>query len=236
MEYAGSLSGHSPISKSYQIGEAMANAGVPVVVGGAGNAGPVLAATTTASDLIGITENIQATLVTAQQTDNSDPARIISVITNPDAIYKARLSGGATSGTDLTTFTETSGSTSGLVVTDSGDLFDNPDMDEGTIHCFSGANVGISRKIASTSGAAATVAVAFPHDIVIGDKFFTVPFAIGENQFVQLTSDLTQINASVTIDTDNNNFRVYDLELNGVSDSFALIIPFDHIFAAGGSI
>lgn len=236
MEYAGSLSGHSPVSRVFQIGEAMANAGVPVLVGGAGNAGLSLASTTAASDLVGITENKQATLVTAQQTDNSDPERTISVITNSDAIYRARLSGGATSGTDLTTHTVTTASTDGLVVTASASAFDSPELDEGTIHCISGANVGISRKITSTSGSAATVTVAFPNDINVGDTFIAVPYAEGEDQFVQLTSDLTQIDASVAVDTNNNNFRVYGLELNGVSDSFLLVIPFDHIFAAGGSI
>lgn len=234
MDYAFAFSGSTPIIKKYQIGEAMADGGVPVVVGGAGNAGLSLAATTTASDLVGITSNEQDTLVTAQQSDNSDPGRTVSVVINPDAVYKARLSGGATAGTDLTTFTVTTASTTGLVVT-AGD-FNTVDRDEGTIHCFSGANVGISRKITSTSTTVANVTVAFPFDIDVGDQFIAVPFSPGEDQFVQLTSDLTQIDTSVATDTDNNNFRVVGLELAGVDDSFALIVPFDHIFAAGGSI
>jgi len=234
MDYAFAFSGGSPIIKKFQIGEAMADGGVPVVVGGAGNAGLSLAATTTASDLVGITSNDQATLVTAQQTDNSDPGREISVTVNPDAVYRARLSGGATSGTDLATFTVTTASTTGLVVT--AGVFDSPTLDEGTIHCISGANVGITRKITSVSATAATVTVAFPNDINVGDQFIAVPYSPGEDQFVQLTSDLTQLDASVAVDTDNNNFRVIGLEFDGVDNSFALIVPFDHIFAAGGSI
>ena len=154
MEYAFAFSGGSPIIKKYQIGEAMADGGVPVLVGGAGNAGLSLASTTAASDLVGITSNPQDTLVTAQQSDNSDPAREISVIINPDAVYRAKLSGGATSGTDLTAHTVTTASATGLVVTASGSTFDSPELDEGTIHCISGANVGITRKITSTSGSA----------------------------------------------------------------------------------
>lgn len=236
MEYAGSFSGSSPISRKFQIGEAMADAGVPVVVGGATVAGLSLAATTTASDFVGVTENLQATLVTAQQTDNSDPAREVSVIVNADAFFKAILSGGATSGTDLTTHTVTTASTNGLLVTASASTFDSPEMADGSIHCIGGANVGITRKITSTSGSAATVKTAFPNDINVGDTFIVVPYSVGEDQFVQLTSDLTQLDASVAVDVNNNNFRVYGLELNGVGDSFALIFAFDHIFAAGGSI
>jgi hypothetical protein len=234
MDYAFAFSGGSPIIRKFQIGEAMANAGVPVLVGGAGNAGLALASTTAASDLMGITVDVQDTLVTAQQTDNSDPAREVSVIINPDAVYRARLSGGATSGTDLTTYTVTTASTDGLTVT-AGD-FNTVDLDEGTIHCIGGANVGISRKITSTSTTAATVTVAFPHDIAVGDTFIAVPYSPGEDQFVQLTSDFTQLDCSVATDTNNNNFRVIGLELNGVGDSNALIVPFDHVLAAGGSI
>lgn len=234
MDYAFAFSGGSPIIRKFQIGDAMANRGVPVLVGGAGEEGVVLASTTAASDLVGITTDVQDTVVTAQQTDNSDPARLVSVIVNPDAVYRAKLSGGATSGTDLTTYTVTTASTDGLTVT-AGD-FNTVDFDEGTIHCISGANVGISRKITSTSTTAATVTVAFPHDIAVGDEFVVVPFTPGEDQFVQLTSDFTEIDCSVATDTDNNNFRVLGLEMDGVGNSHALIIPFDHIYAAGGSI
>ncbi len=233
MEYAYSFSGGAAVRLTYQIGEAMANAGVPVVIGGAGNAGLALAATTTASDLVGVTLDLQATLVTAQQTDNSDPERKVTVVVNPDAVYKVKLSGGATSGTDLGTETVTTASTTGLDVV-TGTDFSN--FDEGTIHCVTGNNVGISRKIGFGDATDATVVVAFPNDIAVGDTFIVVPYGLVENQFVQLTTDLTELDASAAVDTDNNNFRVISLDLNSESDSFAYVVPFDHIFAAGGSI
>jgi hypothetical protein len=232
MDFAFAFSGGSPVSKKFQIGETMANAGVPVVIGGAGNEGLALPTTTAAADLVGLTENA-ATLLTAQQTGNVDPAAYVSAIINPDAVYKARLSGGATTGTDLTTYTVTTASTTGLDVV-TGDDFSN--FDEGTIHCISGNNLGISRKITVGDATDASVTVAFPFDIAVGDKFIVVPYTPGENQFVQLTSDFLELDASAAVDTDNNNFRVLDLILNGVSDSYALIVPFDHLFAAGGSI
>lgn len=232
MDFAFAFSGGSPIVRKFQIGETMANAGVPVLVGGSGNEGLALPTTTAAADLVGITTN-SATLVTAQQTDNSDTERTVSVITNPDAVYRARLSGGATSGTDLTVYTVTTASTTGLDVVTTDD-FSN--FDEGTIHCISGNNLGISRKITVGDATDASVTVAFPYDIAVGDTFIVVPFTPGEDQFVQLTSDFTEVDASVAVDTDNNNFRVFGLELNGVSDSYVLLVPFDHIFAAGGSV
>ena len=234
MKLAFMMNGGSPSRRLFQIGEAMATAGVPVVVGGAGNEGLALAATTTASDLVGVTLDVQATLVTAQQSDNSDPAREVTVITNADAVYSANCSGSATAGTDLSTFTVTTASTTGLVVT-AGD-FNTVDLDEGSIHCIEGANVGITRKITSTTTSAATVKVAFPNDIDVGDKFIAVPFTPGEDQFVQLTSNLAEVDCSVTVDTDNNNFRVLDVLFDGIDNTTVLLMPFDHIYAAGGSI
>ena len=238
MEVSGFFSGGAPIIKKYQIGEAMANSGVPVVVGGAGVAGLSLAATTTASDLVGITLDSQATLVTAQQADNSDPSRQVSVVVNPDVILKAILSGGATADTALTTGTVDTASTTGLDVNTE---IDYTNFDEGSIFGYSGANVSILRKIGVGDATDATVVVAFPIDIAVGDVFLHVPFSPGENQFVQLTSNLVQVDASAAVDTDNNNFRVIELIMkdsseDGVTTSSVIITPFDHLFACGGSI
>jgi len=233
MDVIGNFAGKSPVILPFQIGEAMAAAGVPVVVGGAGIGGVSLAATTTASDFIGITTNIQATLVTAQQAGNADPERLVRVIVNPDMIIKARLSGSSTSGADLTVYTVTTASTTGLDVV-TGDDFTN--FDEGAIHCIKGANVGVTRKIGVGDATDATVVIAFPNDIAVGDQFIVLPFFPGENQFVQLTTDLTEVDASAAVDTDNNNFRVLNFQLDGVSNSHVLLVPFDSLYAAGGSI
>lgn len=233
MELAFMMNGGTPSRRKFQIGEAMATAGVPVVVGGSNNEGLALAATTTASDLVGVTLDVQATLVTAQDA-GADPAREVTVITNPDAVYRALCSGGATAGTVLSTFTVTTASTDGLVVT--AGVFDSPSLDEGTIHCISGANVGITRKITSVSSTAATVKIAFPNDIDVGDEFIAVPFFPGEDQFVQLTSNLAEVDCSVATDTDNNNFRVLDVLFDGTDNTKVLLLPFDHIYASGGSI
>jgi len=238
MQFSGLFSGGAPIIKKFQIGEAMANAGVPVVVGGAGIAGVSLASTTAAADLVGLTLDAQATLVTAQQTDNSDPSRQVSVVVNPDIIIKALLSGGATSDTALIIGTVDVASTTGLDVNTE---IDYTNFDEGSIFGFTGANAGILRKITVGDSTDASVTIAFPVDIDVGDVFLHVPFSGGENQFVQLTSDLTQVDASAAVDTNNNNFRVIELVLKDSSEtgrttSSVIMTPFDHLFACGGSI
>lgn len=236
MKLAQSLNGaSSPKFTKYQIGEAMATPGVPVLVGGAGNEGIALASTTAAVNLLGVTQDAQATLVTAQQSDNSDPERVVTVCVSTDAIYKTRLCGGATAGTDLSPVTTTGASTTGLVVT-TGAEWSDPTYDEGVTWGYSGANTGVARKITSVSSTAGTVSVAFPHDIAVGDKFCRAPFAKGELQYVQLTSDLTEIDATVAVDTDNVNFVVVEYELlgaglEGEKNSYAMIIPYNYAFA-----
>jgi len=237
MEFAYTLNGNTPMRKSFQIGEAMATAGVPVVVGGGGNHGIALASTTAAVNQIGVTVDAQATLVTAQQTDNSDPTRMVSVIISPDAVFRARLSGGAAENTALTQYTVSTASTTGLVVT-TGDSWSSPTFDEGTLWGFDGSNTGVERKITSVGTTAATLLVALTNDTAVGDNFLRVPLTPGELQHVQLTTLLTQINASVAVDTNNANFIPVDLELrdssdSGATNSNALVIQFDSVFSGG---
>jgi len=238
MEVSGFFSGGAPVIKKYQIGEAMPDSGVPVIIAAAGTAGLALPTTAAAADLVGITIDAKATLVTAQQTDNSDPERVVSVVTNPDILIRAKLSGGATEDTALLQGTVDTASTTGLDVNTE---IDYTNFDEGSIFCFSGANTDILRRIGVGDATDATVVVAFPIDIAVGDVFLHVPYAPGSDQFVQLTTLFTQLDASATVDTNNNNFRVIELDMRDSSDdgrnnSFALITPFDHLFAAGGSI
>lgn len=242
MQFAQDMTGAAPVIKRFQVGETMATAGVPVIPGGSGDEGISLASTTAAARMIGVTIDT-ATLVTAQQSDNSDPAAYVSVIVNPLAIYRAKLSGGATANTDLTKYDVTTASTDGLTVT-TGDEWSSPTYDEGVLFGYDGANAGVGRKITSVSSTAATMIVALPNDTVVGDNFLRVPFCTSpygqEAQFVQLTTNLDQVDASVAVDTDNVNFIPYELELRdisevGVSNSFVLLRPFDHLFG-GGSI
>lgn len=242
MDFVKMLDGNTtPMILDFQIGDNLSNVGVPMVIGGAGEEGVVLATTVTASDFVGVTMDNPGSVVTAQQTDNSDPARYARLCVSPSAVYKARLSGGATEGTALTAYTVDTANTAGTSIET-----DNAFVDETSLFCYSGANVGIGRKITAISGNHATVSVALPHDTVVGDVFITSPYCASpygmENFFVQLTTALTELDCSVTSDTDNNNFRVLELLYADKSNdpdrtqSFANIVAFDSIFAAGGSI
>lgn len=241
MELAYIMSGGAPKIKKFQIGEAMATAGVPVEIGAVTDDGILLVETTTALDVIGVTLDVQATLVTAQQADNSDPERVVSVIVNPDAVYKARLAGGAASGTALTAQTVSTASADGLDVTTGFD-YATPTMLGGVIWGATGANSNVARKITSVNTDHTAHQTAFPVDTIVGDTFYNANVTLQPgNAFVELTTALDELNATSAFDTNNNNFRVIDVELRddaeeGGTNSFAFMNVFDHLFASGGSI
>lgn len=244
MKFTKAMYTTTPWSLKYQIGEAMTVAGVPVEIGGSNQDGIQLVETTTAIDVLGVTLDAQDTVVSAQQSDNSDPARLVSVIIQPDAIYRAKLSGGATAGTDLTIRDVTTESTDGLVVT-TGDNWGSPELDECMLWGFDGANAKILRKITSTGASAATLLIALPADTVVGDNFCFAPFCCSpagmEDQFLQLTSNLAEIDGSVAVDTDNNNFRVIEIDFRdageeGRSSTFVKISIYDSVFTGGANV
>lgn len=241
MQFAYLLSSNStPRSFKIQCGEASSISGVPYRASDGDDAGPILGETTSCADFVGVAQDNQSSVVTAQQSDASDPERAITLIINPDAVYKTKLSGGSSSDTALTQHTVTTASTTGLVVT-TGDDFSSTSFDEGSIWGYSGNNAGVHRKITSVSQSAATVTVAFPADTAAGDIFLAAPFFPLENQFVQLTSTFEQIDCTVAVDTTNNNFRIVEMEANditnsGTVNSFAYLSPFDSLLASGGSI
>lgn len=236
MKFVSLLSGNAPTILKMQVGETFGFAGVPALIAGSNDAGVKKASTTAAVSTVGITQDT-ATYLTAQQTNNVDPSAYVSVIINPDAIYRAKISNGATENTAFTLGLETLGSTSGLLVTTQVD-YSSPSMDEGTIICAAGANQAASRKITSISSTAAVPSVAFTNDTVIGDAFIAVPFSFMGKQFVQLTTNLYQINGSVTINTTNVNFLPLRLQLPADPNDYANNISmdlmlWDSIYSAG---
>jgi len=245
MRYSGRLGGGTPTILKYQAGENMAIAGVPVEIAGSGGYGLQIVETTTAIGVIGLTLDIAT--VANSQAANADTERSISVIVNPDAIYRALLSGGSTSSTALTEGTEDTGSSNGLLVSTNVD-YSSPAMDETGIFGTSGANAGFARKITSLSGADAVLITAFPMDSAVGDKFIAVPFSISgsqatqinamDKQFVELTGTWDQVNAAVAVDTDNVNFLPLRLilppDLNKArTQTFVDLINYDHLYGAG---
>lgn len=215
MELAYIIGGGAPIIKRYQHGVTNTNTGVPYTVPAAGTAGVVIGTTTGATDLVGISVEAPGSYLTAQQTDNSDPARSVALIINPDAIWRALMSGGATEGTALALQTVTTAATDGLAVTTAAE-WSSPTFDEGHTWGYDGANAGKARKVTSVSSTAGTLTIALPADTAVGDNFLRAPYNPMQTVTVQFTTNLYQADASIAVGT-GAPFRVTELVLRDVS-------------------
>ena len=231
MQYSGySLGGGEPLIQGFQVNETLSNAGIPVLAPGGGNAGVQISTITSWANAVGVTLDT-ATYVTAQQTDGTSAEREVDVILSPDAVFKALMSGGPTEGTALRLYDVTTASATGLDVI-TGDNF--TDMDDGVIWGYDGANAGQKRNLTIGDATDATVAVAFDHDIAVGNNFMAAPYwflsdVAGQ---IQTTALLTQANASIAGGIGGAG-TIIDMELRDLSDegrtkSFVLFTFDDH--------
>ena len=231
MEYAYSLTGNStPIRRKYQIA-ATNIANIPLLIPAAGGAGLATSTTTSCADMVGVAMDA-ATFVTAQQTDGTSAEREVSVIISPDAVWKIKMSGGATEDTALTLQEVTTASTTGLVVTTAAE-WSNPTFDEGIVWGYDGANAGASRKITSVSGTAGTVTVAFDQDTAVGDNFLRAPYFPWQSTAIQLSTLLTQADASIAVATGAElipiELYLRDITDQGQTNSFVFAFAGDHV-------
>lgn len=236
MEFAFDLAGGSnAVIRKYQVAATNTTVGMPFLVPAASGTGLVVATTTGAANMVGVNVDTAGTYVTAQQTDASDTARTVSIIINPFAVYRMLMSGGATEGTALALNAVTTASTDGLAVT-TGAEWSNPTFDEGTTWGYDGANAGKARKITSVSATAGTVIVAFPYDTAVGDNFLRCPYTPLQGGTIQLTTLLTQADASIAVAT-GAAFTPIELILNdiggeGRTNSYVLAVSADNRFTA----
>lgn len=226
MEVSGLLSGGAPVLKKYQVSETFARANVPALLMATTEAGLNPATTTSLTDAVGITLDT-ATYTTTQGTGASSAERLVTVVINPDAIVRARFSGGATDGTALSAQTTTSASAGGTAVT-TGAEWSSPTYVDGTVWGLSGANVGQSRKITTVSSTAGTVLVPFDYAIAVGDTFLRIPTHPLASIVAQLTTNLTEVDASAAISGDAS-FIMISGEYNGTTDSYGHFIFGDHL-------
>jgi len=228
MQYAGNFSGSAPVIKKYKASATGYAAGIVVLRSAANASGQMsISTTTSAADALGLlmdTGNNQGSPI-AYSTTQGDPEAVYSVIVNPDQILRAQMVTGAT-GTAITGDTVATASSNGLTVV-GGTSVASPDMDEGIIWYTSGANVGKSRKITSTSSVTATVIVPFAANAV-GDTFCYAGINIGL-QGVTLTTDLQKVRTDIAVST-GATLTCLDLELNGTGDSYALFTLGDSTF------
>jgi len=234
MEVSGLLSGGAPLIKKYQINATVSNTGIPLLVGAADEAGLDLPTTTVAADVVGLNLDT-AVFSTTQGSGENSAERLVSVVINPDAILRARMSGGAAEGTALALQTVTVANAGGTVIT-TGAEWSNPEFDEGIVWGFSGSGVGQERKITDTSATAGTVLVPFDFATIVGDEFLRAPYWAMQGTTVQLTTLLTEADASIAVGT-GAGFKVIDTELGSLSDegrtnSFVHMIPTDHFLSS----
>lgn len=229
MDYAWSVSSGAAVARSCVVGATVANAGIPLVVPGAGGEGLLKATTTAGADMVGVA--IDTATYTTTQSGNTDVEAHVKVIISPDAVWKVKLSGGATENTALQIFTVVTASSGGTGPALDDDV-SSPEMDEGVIWGYSGSQVGKKRRIESTSTVTPTITVPFG-PIVVGDQFLIAPYWFFGVQTLQLTTNLYQADASAAVASNQVPFRIVDMLLrdqgaSGTTNSYIYVVSDDH--------
>ena len=224
------LHGGAPVKKRYRVNVTMTTAtGIPVMIGTTANAGLVFlpsTAITAVTDCVGVT--LDTAVYTATPTATT-PEGIITVIINPDAVYRARMAANATAGTQLTLTTNDVAETAGTTLdktgaTGVGDPDPNsPDMIEGTMICVSGSNKGQMRTLTTSAATSAVTTVAFLNGIDVGSEFILVPWNINSavSNLVQLTTNLTEARQNVAAGSVGMISVLTDMEVDFADTSSA---------------
>lgn len=236
MELAYTLSGGAPLLKKYMAGTTMATAGIPVL--GAVDAATDLASIEPITASSAVNTGSQVGLLidatgTVAATGITDSAELFgTVIINPDAVLRARMSGGTTSGTALAIGTVTTASPTGVDVTGV-TTFDN-----GAVWGYDGSNVGDFRRSDDVAG---SLSINFVTPIAVGDRYLAVhgfPCSVELTSWecYDLTTDLTEILAQVAV-VDTDNFATVDMELRAMDEageltSFYHLIANNHLFGS----
>lgn len=233
MEGAYRLSGGPAQLRRYQVNATISNGtrGVPVLIPtGATFAGVILASTTGAADVAGLAID-NATYSTTQGSGADSAERLVTVIVNPDLVFRSRINQGATEGTQLTLYDVTTASAGGTVV-NTGDDWNGTTFAGGAVFGYDGANVSQLRRIVSTDTTGATVVVPFDFATVVGDNFIRAPWWPAATTNVQLTAAFWEVDNSIVVGT-GGAWRVVDIEFrdlggSGRLNSFLEMIASDH--------
>lgn len=227
MKLAYLLSSATPVIKKYKASAAQAVG--TVVIRSAGNASGQFSTSTVSSfaDALGlcVDNGLNAGAPLTYSTTQGDAEAVFGVIVNPDQVLRAQMVTGAT-GTSITSDTIVTASSNGLTAV-GGTSVASPDMDEGVIWYLTGANVGKSRKITSTSSVTATVIVPFAANAV-GDTYCYAGVNIGLTG-VTLTTDLKNVRADLAVST-GASATCIDLELGAANDSWIHLVLGDQVW------
>ncbi len=228
MIVSGLLSGGASVMIPYQIGATANVAGEAVFASATAGPGLVVGATagTEVANYVGM-----ALDVGTPSTTQGSAESLVKTTVNPDAIIRARMAGSATSGSDVGLATVTTADSSGLTIVDSS-LTLTSHID-GVFWGISGANVGQVRICTSASSSTATFTQPFDNGVNVGDTFgfstVQAPSIINEPL---MTSDFTEIDVTTTQDESASGFIPLSLDLNGVTDSYVLMVPGDSVYAS----
>lgn len=219
MKYSYCLGGDPWLKKLY-IGASVV-AGAMTMKDGTFKGEAIPATTTSATDGFGVSLDAGTYAV-------ATPV-LCQIVCNPMSVFRARVSGSATTGTALSAaskhvLTQTSASTTVITAADaSGNEFAG-----GTAIALTGNNAGIRRPITSTvASTSVTVTLQFPYSVAVGDKVLGVPYSIGSHK-VQLTTDFTEADGLIALGT-GIDVGVVSLELNSPINSTNPILWVDFL-------
>jgi len=237
MECLGTISGGAPLVKKYIASATMSTAGVPVDASliATTSIGEVTATSASAAvaqgGQVGVTLDTTGT-VGATGTTQADI--LVSVIINPDAIYRAKMSGGTTSDTALNAQATTAAS-DGTVLTGV------TTIDDCIVWGYTGSNLGIHRRADDTSG---SVSINFPDAVASGDTYIAACLSRAHavvTTFLSpdLTTTLDQVDA-LNSASDRNNFICVDLETrdaseDGTTNSFYHLVQVNSMFGCAAN-
>ena len=229
MQYAGCIGGGSPMIVRFKVSATGMTPGVIACSAPDGATGEMIVTATTATanqvgTLLDAADSRTGETLTYSTTQGAAEA-IYSVIINPDQLIRGLMVTGAT-GTAITGDTIVTAASNGLT-TVGGTSVASPDMDQGMVWYTSGANVGRSRKIVSTSSVTATVVVPFAANAV-GDTFQYAGICKGL-QGITLTTDVQKFRADIAVAT-GVNVTTVNMEMNGTTDSYATVVLTDSVF------
>src|SRR3972149_958788 len=153
MKLAYILGAGAPILKKFKLGATVATAGIPVIVDSTNDYGEVLPCTTTSfADTYGV--GIEAGTYTTTKAASMVEG-VVTVIINPDAVYKALMAGGSSNNTTLQALVPTAQNTAGTTITDAD--VGTATTKGGAAWGVSGGNVGHSRIITTFNSATSIV-------------------------------------------------------------------------------
>lgn len=170
---------------------------------------------------------------------------LVRVETNPFAIYRFPVSGGATAGTALATgnpanviIISTADSAAPYATLTAAGVTGNPgtiNMSGGLVKGRTGNNVGQIRKLISqVNSTSVTVGIGFLNPTVAGETFIRVPYSRAI-AYCQMTSDFTQMNGLISVGT-LGALRVVNVEIDEQRDlAWVDVLAADHFYNSESS-